>query len=132
MPVTGIEQLHASLQLAARERRLDDLFEMLHASGSLVVFNHPLVPWGKEPGRMIPPRPAAAPLRWAIHARGVHTECAARKENDRVLELARYAGKASRRRCDSHLLLASSVLSLTPRHELQGFAEEVKGAAPSL
>jgi hypothetical protein len=132
MPAAGIEQLHAGLQLAARERRLDDLFEMLRASGSLVVFNHPLVPWGKNPGRKIPAEALLSRYGWAIHALE-YNGMRSREENDRVLELARHAGKPVVGGGDSHLLLASSVLSLTQAASYQEFAEEVKeGRAVSL
>jgi hypothetical protein len=132
MPATGIEQLHTELQLAARERRLDDLFEMLRASESLVVFNHPLVPWGKDPGRKIPADALLGRYGWAIHAleyNGMRSQ----KENDCVLELARHTGKPVVGGGDSHLLLASSVLSLTHAASYREFAEEVKaGHAVSL
>ena len=125
MPVAGIEQLHAGLQLAARERRLDDLFEMLRASGSLVVFNHPLVPWGKDQGRTIPAEALLSRYGWASQARE-YNGMRSREENDRVLELARHAGKPVVGGGDSHLLLASSVLSLTQAASYKEFAEEVK------
>ena len=132
MPAEGIEQLHAALQAAARERRLDDLFEMLRASGSLVVFNHPLVPWGKNPGRKIPAEALLSRYGWAIHALE-YNGMRSREENDRVLELARHTGKPVVGGGDSHLLLASSVLSLTQAASYQEFAEEVKeGRAVSL
>jgi hypothetical protein len=125
MPAAGVEQLHAVLQLAARERRLDDLFEMLRASGSLVVFNHPLVPWGKDPGRKIPAGALLDRYGWAIHALE-YNGMRSRKENDLVLQLARQVGKPVVGGGDSHLLLASSVLSLTHAANFQEFAEEVK------
>ncbi|MGA2352639.1 MAG: hypothetical protein ABSF70_19560 [Terracidiphilus sp.] len=132
VPADGIEQLHTSLQSAARERRLDDLFEMLRASGSLVVFNHPLVPWGKNPGRKIPAEMLLSRYGWAIHAleyNGMRSQ----KENDRVLELARHVGKPVVGGGDSHLLLASPVLSLTQAASYLEFAAEVKeGRAVSL
>jgi hypothetical protein len=132
MPAEGIEQLHAGLQLAARERRLDDLFEMLRGSGSLVVFNHPLVPWGKDTGRVIPAEALLSRYGWAIHALE-YNGMRSREENDRVLELARHMGKPVLGGGDSHLLLASSVLSLTQAANFQEFAEEVKeGHAVSL
>jgi predicted metal-dependent phosphoesterase TrpH len=132
MPAAGIAQLHAGLQAAARERRLDDLFEMLRASGSLVVFNHPLVPWGKDQGRKIPAEALLGRYGWAIHALE-YNGMRSREENDRVLELARHAGKPVVGGGDSHLLLASSVLSLTQAASFQEFAEEVKaGRAVSL
>jgi hypothetical protein len=125
MPAAGIEQLHGGLQAAARERRLDDLFEMLHASGSLVVFNHPLVPWGKDIGRKIPAEALLSRYGWAIHALE-YNGMRSREENDRVLELARHVGKPVVGGGDSHLLLASSVLSLTQAASYKEFAEEVK------
>jgi hypothetical protein len=132
MPAAGIERLHAGLQTAARERRLDDLFEMLRASGSLVVFNHPLVPWGNDPGRRIPAEALLGRYGWAIHALE-YNGMRSREENDRVLELARHVGKPVVGGGDSHLLLASSVLSLTQAASYQEFAEEVKeGRAVSL
>jgi hypothetical protein len=132
MPAAGIEQFHVGLQLAARERRLDDLFEMLRASGSLVVFNHPLVPWGKDVGRKIPAEALLSRYGWAIHAleyNGMRSQ----EENDRVLQLAKHVGKPVVGGGDSHLLLASSVLSLTQAASFQEFAGEVKeGHAVSL
>ncbi|MGD0832252.1 MAG: hypothetical protein ABR907_15025 [Terracidiphilus sp.] len=132
MPAAGVEQLHSDLQLAARERRLDDLFEILRGSGCLVVFNHPLVPWGKDPGRKIPAEELLSRYGWAIHAleyNGMRSQ----KENDRVVELAKYSGKPVVGGGDSHLLLASSVLSLSQAASYREFAEEVKeGRAVSL
>ena len=132
MPAAGIEQFHAGLQLAARERRLDDLFEMLRASGSLVVFNHPLVPWGKDVGRKIPAEALLSRYGWVIHALE-YNGMRSREENDRVLQLAKHVGKPVVGGGDSHLLLASSVLSLTQAASFQEFAGEVKeGRAVSL
>jgi hypothetical protein len=125
MPADGVEQLHADLQLAARERRLDDLFEMLRASGSLVVFNHPLVPWGKDCGRGIPAEALLSRYGWAIHALE-YNGMRSREENDRMLQLAQQVGKPVIGSGDSHLLLASSVLSLTQAESYQEFADEVK------
>ncbi|MGD0681497.1 MAG: hypothetical protein ABR990_05555 [Terracidiphilus sp.] len=132
MPAAGIENLHTNLLSAARERRLDDLFEMLRASGSLVIFNHPLVPWGKDPGRQIPAEALLRRYGWAIHALE-YNGMRSREENDRVLQLAMHVGKPVVGGGDSHLLLASSVLSLTQAASYQEFAEEVKeGRAVSL
>ena len=125
MPAKGVEQLHSDLQLAARERRLDDLFEMLRASGSLGGFNHPLVLWGKDSGRTIPAEALLSRYGWAIHALE-YNGMRSREENDRVLQLARHAGKPVIGGGDSHLLLASSVLSLTQAASYLEFAEEVK------
>jgi hypothetical protein len=132
MPATGVEQFHHELQLASKECRLDDLFEMLHASGALVIFNHPLVPWGKDPGRKIPAEALLSRYGWAIHALE-YNGMRGKKENDSVLQLARHVGKPVVGGGDSHLLLASSVLSLTQAASYQEFAEEVKeGRAVSL
>jgi hypothetical protein len=55
------------------------------------------------------------------------------EENDRVLQLAKHVGKPVVGGGDSHLLLASSVLSLTQAASFQEFAGEVKeGRAVSL
>jgi hypothetical protein len=125
LPAAGIEQLHADLQAAAKENRLDDLFEMLRAADALVVFNHPLVPWGKDPGRKIPAEELLRRYGWAIHALE-YNGMRSRAENDSVLELARHVGKPVIGGGDSHLLLASSVLALTHAASFAEFAAEVK------
>jgi len=132
LPRESVQKNHADLQTAAKENRLDDLFEMLRAADALVVFNHPLVPWGKDPGRKIPVEELLRRYGWAIHALE-YNGMRSREENDRVLELARHARKPVIGGGDSHLLLASSVLSLTQAASFQAFAEEVKeGHAVSL
>jgi hypothetical protein len=93
MPAAGIEKLHAGLQAAARERRLDDLFEMLRASGSLVVFNHPLVPWGKDAGRKIPAEALLSRYGWAIHALE-YNGMRSREENDSRAAVGQAGGQA--------------------------------------
>jgi predicted metal-dependent phosphoesterase TrpH len=125
LPATGIVQLHADLQAAAKEKRLDDLFEILRATQALVVFNHPLVPWGKDAGRKIPADALLARYGWAIHALE-YNGMRSRAENDSVLELARHAHKPVIGGGDSHLLLASSVLALTHAASFAEFAAEVK------
>jgi predicted metal-dependent phosphoesterase TrpH len=129
LPESGVEQTHANLQSAARAERLDDLFEILRASGCLVVLNHPLVPWSKDkesdPHRKIPVEDLLRRYGWAIHALE-YNGMRGQKENDRVLELARRVNKPVVGGGDSHLLLASSVLSLTQATSYRGFAEEVK------
>ena len=125
LPVNEAETLHLSLQSAARQDRLDDLFEMLRACGALVVFNHPLVPWGKDVGRAIPAVELLRHYGWAIHAlefNGMRS----RNENDNVVQLAQQAGKPVIGGGDSHLLLASSVLSVTQAASFEEFAAEVK------
>jgi predicted metal-dependent phosphoesterase TrpH len=132
LPESGIAATHASLQAAARANRLDDLFEMLRASGCLVVFNHPLVPWGKDRGRKIPAEEFLARYGWAVHAleyNGMRSQ----DENDRVLKLAEHVHKPVVGGGDSHLLLASSVLALSQAATFADFAAEVReGRAVSL
>jgi hypothetical protein len=125
LPAASIEQLHADLQAAAKENRLDDLFEMLRDADALVVFNHPLVPWGKDPGRKIPAEQLLCRYGWAIHALE-YNGMRSRAENDRVLELAERVRKPVIGGGDSHLLLASSVLALTRAASFAEFAAEVK------
>ncbi len=118
-------QLHACLQSAAREQRLDDLFEILRASECLVVFNHPLVPWGRDKHRKPPASEFLSRYGWAIHALE-YNGMRSRQENDCVLQLAQYASKPIVGGGDSHLLLASSVLSVTNATGYEEFAAEVK------
>jgi hypothetical protein len=131
LPESAVEETHASLQAAARAERLDDLFEILRASQCLVVLNHPLVPWSKDkdkahdPHRKIPVEDLLRRYGWAIHALE-YNGMRGRKENDRVLELARHVNKPVVGGGDSHLLLASSVLSLTQAASYRDFAAEVK------
>ena len=112
---------------ALGEERLDDLFEILRASGCLVVLNHPLVPWGKDndPRRKIPVEELLRRYGWAIHALE-YNGMRSREENDRVLELAKQVNKPVIGGGDSHLLLASSVLSVTHARSFRDFAAEVK------
>ncbi len=99
LPESGVEETHACLQAAARAERLDDLFEILRASGCLVVLNHPLVPWAKDkdqdndPHRKIPVEDLLRRYGWAIHALE-YNGMRGQKENDRVLELAKHVNKA--------------------------------------
>ena len=129
LPESGVEETHASLQAAARAERLDDLFEILRASGCLVVLNHPLVPWSKEkdsaPHRKIPVEELLQRYGWAIHALE-YNGMRGQKENDCVLELAKHVNKPVVGGGDSHLLLASSVLSLSQAATYRDFAAEVK------
>ncbi len=119
------EALHAALGEAARANRLDDLFEMLRASQCLVVFNHPLVPWGEHRRSGVPARELLTRYGWAIHALE-YNGMRSRRENDAVLALARSVGKPVVGGGDSHLLLASSVLSVSRCGSFAEFAEEVK------
>ena len=122
LPESSVAETHASLQAAARAERLDDLFEILRASGCLVVLNHPLVPWGKDndPRRKIPVEELLRRYGWAIHALE-YNGMRGQEENDRVLELAKQVNKPVIGGGDSHLLLASSVLSVSQASEFSGF-----------
>jgi hypothetical protein len=124
MPESEVEETHTRMQAAARGGRYDELFETLAASGCLVVLNHPLVAWG--PGaQTIPVTELLSRYGWAIHAlevNGMRT----REENDRVLELARQWRKPVVGGGDSHLLVASSVISLSRAATFKDFVAEVK------
>jgi predicted metal-dependent phosphoesterase TrpH len=125
LPENGIEETHTKIQAAARERRYDELFERLAASGCLVVFNHPLLPWGPE-AKIIPATELLSRYGWAIHALEVNG-MRPREENDRVLELAKQWHKPVVGGGDSHLLVASSVISLSRAATFKDFVDEVKG-----
>jgi hypothetical protein len=131
LPESAVDETHANLQAAARAERLDDLFEILRASQCLVVLNHPLVPWSKDkdtaydPHRKIPVEDLLRRYGWAIHALE-YNGMRGQKENDRVLELAKHVNKPVVGGGDSHLLLASSVISLTQAASYRDFAAEVK------
>jgi predicted metal-dependent phosphoesterase TrpH len=124
LPETGVEETHAQIQAAARGERYDELFERLAASGCLVVFNHPLLPWGPE-AKIIPATELLSRYGWAIHALEVNG-MRPRAENDRVLELAREWRKPVVGGGDSHLLVASSVISLSRAATFKDFIAEVK------
>ena len=123
MPESAVEETHVRIQAAARGGRYDELFETLAASGCLVVLNHPLIAWaGAE---KIPVTELLSRYGWAIHAlevNGMRT----REENDRVLELARQWHKPVVGGGDSHLLVASSVISLSRAASFKDFIAEVK------
>ncbi len=104
--------------------RHDELFETLAASGCLVVLNHPLVAWA--PGSdAIPITDLLTRYGWAIHALEVNG-MRRREENDRVLELARQWHKPVVGGGDSHLLVASSIISLSRAASYKDFIGEVK------
>lgn len=124
LPEMGVEQTHAQIQAAARAQRYDELFETLAASGCLVVLNHPLVAW--TPGsQTIPANELLRRYGWAIHALEVNG-MRPREENDRVLELARQWRKPVVGGGDSHLLVPSSILSLSRAATFKDFIGEVK------
>jgi hypothetical protein len=124
LPESGPEETHTQIQAAARGGRYDELFETLAASGCLVIFNHPLLPWGPE-AKIIPATELLSRYGWAIHALEVNG-MRPREENDRVLELARQWRKPVVGGGDSHLLVASSVISLSRAATFQDFIAEVK------
>jgi hypothetical protein len=124
LPESEIDQTHNRIQSAARARRYDELFETLATSGCLVVLNHPLVAWG--PGsETIPFTDLLTRYGWAIHALEVNG-MRRREENDRVLELARQWRKPVVGGGDSHLLVASSIVSLSQAATFRDFIAEVK------
>jgi predicted metal-dependent phosphoesterase TrpH len=124
LPESEVEETHTRIQSAARGGRYDELFETLAASGCLVVLNHPLLPW-RAGEKKIPVTDLLSRYGWAIHAlevNGMRT----REENDRVLELARQWGKPVVGGGDSHLLVASSILSVSRAATFKDFIAEVK------
>lgn len=129
MPESEVEETHTQIQAAARGGRYDELFEILAASGCLVVLNHPLVAWdprAKTPGaETIPVTDLLSRYGWAIHALEVNG-MRPREENDGVLELARHWRKPVVGGGDSHLLVPSSVLSLSRAATFRDFIAEVK------
>jgi len=124
IPGNGIDDLHGRIQSAARGGRYDELFETLAASGCLVVLNHPLIAWAPGP-EGIPITDLLTRYGWAIHALEING-MRRREENDAVLELARHWRKPVVGGGDSHLLVASSVISLSQAATFRDFIAEVK------
>jgi predicted metal-dependent phosphoesterase TrpH len=124
MPENEVEETHARIQAAARAGRYDELFETLAACGCLVVLNHPLVAWAPGAGA-IPATELLSRYGWAIHALEVNG-MRPREENDRVLELAKQWRKPVVGGGDSHLLVPSSVISLSRAATFKDFVAEVK------
>jgi predicted metal-dependent phosphoesterase TrpH len=124
LPESGIDETHSRIQAAARGGRHDELFETLAASGCLVVLNHPLISWRPGP-ETIPITDLLTRYGWAIHALEVNG-MRSREENDRVLELARQWRKPVVGGGDSHLLVASSIVSLSRAATFKDFIAEVK------
>ena len=124
LPESQVEGTHNRIQAAARGGRYDELFETLAASGCLVIFNHPLLPWGPE-AKIIPATDLLYRYGWAIHALEVNG-MRPREENDRVLELAKHWRKPVVGGGDSHLLVASSILSVSRAETFKDFIGEVK------
>jgi predicted metal-dependent phosphoesterase TrpH len=124
LPAEGIEETHRRIQDAARGQRHDELFEILAATGCLVVLNHPLVSW--RPGaENIPLTDLLTRYGWAIHALEVNG-MRRREENDRVLEVARQWRKPVVGGGDGHLLLASSMICASRAASFREFIAEVK------
>jgi hypothetical protein len=124
LPECGAEDTHGQIQDAARGKRYDELFEILSASGCLVILNHPLVAWA--PGaESVPVTNLLSRYAWAIHALEING-MRSREENDRVLELAHKWRKPLVGGGDSHLLVAGSVLSLSHAATFKDFIAEVK------
>jgi predicted metal-dependent phosphoesterase TrpH len=131
LPLAGIDDTHLRIQSAARTGAVDELFEILAATGCLVVFNHPLIPWGPGGATRIPAADLLARYGWAIHALE-YNGMRRREENDAVLALAREWRKPVVGGGDSHLLAASSVICASQANSFAGFIAEVKDgrAAP--
>jgi predicted metal-dependent phosphoesterase TrpH len=125
LDASSAAETHARLQDAARGGRLDELFERLHSSGCLVVFNHPLIPWGPGGENHIPAVELLTRYGWAIHALE-YNGMRRREENDRVLELARAWRKPVVGGGDSHLLRPSAALSVSSGANFRDFADEVR------
>ena len=128
--VSGLEaasaaETHARLQETARGGRLDEMFETLHATRCLVVFNHPLIPWGPGGENRIPARELLTRYGWAIHALE-YNGMRRREENDRVLELARACCKPVVGGGDSHLLRAGATLCVSQSANFRDFVGEVQ------
>jgi hypothetical protein len=124
LPEKNVAEIHAAIQLAQREHRLDDMFDLLKATNCLVVLNHPLIPWSKGDAR-------ATVLRLlqrygsvidAIEFNAMRSQA----ENAQVLELARQVNKPVVGGGDSHLLLASAVLCGSGTDNYADFVAEVK------
>jgi predicted metal-dependent phosphoesterase TrpH len=124
LPETGVEETHTRIQAAARAGRYDELFETLAATGCLVTLNHPLVAWNPTQGT-IPLTDLLTRYGWAIHALEVNG-MRSREENARVLELAQRWRKPVVGGGDSHLLVPSSVISLSQAATFKDFIAEVK------
>jgi hypothetical protein len=125
LPLAAIGDTHLRIQTAARAGAAGELFEILAATGCLVVLNHPLIPWGPGGETRIPAADLLARYGWAIHAlefNGMRR----REENDAVLALAREWRKPVVGGGDSHLLAASSVLCATQAGSFADFVAEVK------
>lgn len=124
LPEDRVSEVHAAIQLAAQEHRLDDLFDLLKAAKCLVVLNHPLIPWSKGDAHATA---LSLLTRYgsvidALEFNGMR----GRKENARVLELARFVNKPVVGGGDSHLLLPSSALCGSDTNSYSDFVEEVK------
>ena len=125
LPQAGLIEAHASLQQAAREGRLDAVFDRLHALGCLVVLNHPLLAWNGDDAEPVPVLDLLARYGWAIHAlefNGMRSF----SENQRVIQLAGRVGKPLVGGGDSHLLRASAALSASRASSYADFVAEVK------
>jgi hypothetical protein len=125
LPGDRAAEIHAALQLAAHAGRLDELFDRLQATPCLVVLNHPLIPWAPNSDSCVVAERLLRRYGHAIDALE-YNGMRGRKENDRVLELARYFRKPVVGGGDSHLLLASSTICGSNAGSYDGFIEEVK------
>ena len=124
LPPERVYEIHEKIQSAAREQRLDDLFDILHGAHCLVVLNHPLIPWTHGD--------VSATAQNLLNRYGFAIDALefngmrGRAENDRVLALARAVRKPVVGGGDSHLLLASSTICASDADNYADFVAEVK------
>jgi hypothetical protein len=124
-PEATVDETHRALQAAASAAQYDELFKLLHASGCLVVLNHPLVHWSGAGPEGIPVGNLMRRYGWAIDAIEFNGMRGA-EENSRVLELARTWRKPVVGGGDSHLLVAGGALCVSQSSCMRDFISEVK------
>jgi hypothetical protein len=112
LPERTAKEDHARLQSLSRERRFDELFEMLHALGCLVTLNHPLVAWDGGARERIPVESLLKRYAWAIHA-FEYNGMRPKEENDAVLRLAERWNKQAHGGGDTHSTVPSPAISVS-------------------
>jgi hypothetical protein len=126
LPPDQFMAVHNQMQAEAQSDSLDNLFDLLHSIGCLVILNHPLLSWH---GNGIETAQAVELLErygWAIHALE-YNGMRRRMENDSVLKLARQMHKPVVGGGDSHFLTPGSVLCVSGHADsFAAFIQEVK------
>jgi len=121
-----LPDVHASLQPAAAEGRIGDIFDLLTATGCLVVLNHPLIAWGAHHHQDAGPVEALiGRFGWAIDALEFNA-MRSQAENRRVVELAGWAHKPLVGGGDSHLPAPASALCASNAGTYAAFIDEVR------